>query len=201
MLEATIDACTLCAALNAKAVGALQIECDEGARCGANRCPAEHEACAIEAAVGAAHKDAALLGAKRVLGASGNREVALPCREGPLGDTHTADQFGDEKERVGIAVPVCIRGLVDRHPVDQHLEVLPFACEKAAHDERARMPLAAVVEEKDARCAREMILRRATRNASKRCGFVRRIARGVGLCGTNDPRSPSRAHQRWERHR
>ena len=86
-----------------------------------------------------------------VVGAAGDREVALPRIERPLEDAQRLDQLGDDEVRVGVAVAVEVARLVDRDAADGELDVLPFARVEAAQEDLLGVPLAALVGEQDPR--------------------------------------------------
>jgi hypothetical protein len=133
-----------------EAVGLVQLDAAEVVAVAVRRAPEQERALGAERADLVAGGEAALGQPQLVVGAAGDREVALPRIVGALDDAQGLDQLGDHEVQVGVAVAVQVAGLVDHVAVDPQLDVLALAGVEAAQEDLLRVALAAFVGEQEA---------------------------------------------------
>lgn len=132
----------LVAAVLPVAVAGSELDAAEGAGALALRAPEGDRAVGVVRAAAVLDVRPSRREAEGVLRRARHGEVALPGVEGALQHVERLDQLGDEEVRVGVALAVRVRGLVDGHAVDGELQVLPAAGVEASEEDLVGVALA-----------------------------------------------------------
>ena len=132
----------LVAAVLSVAFAAGEFDAAEGARALAIRTPERQHPVGVERPAAILDVRPARWETEGVLGRSRDSKIALARIEGAFQNAQRLDQLGDEEVRVGVALAVRVRGLVDGDAVDGELQVLPAASVEAAKKDLIRVALA-----------------------------------------------------------
>ena len=136
-------------AVRAEAVGRVVLGRGERARGRVGRPAHDEEALRVEAADRVLGGEPAPIEAELVVGASGDGEVALLRRVGPLEDADGVNELRHDEVGVGVAVAVVVARVVDGDAVDRELEVLPLVGVEAAEEDLLGVARAALVREEE----------------------------------------------------